>query len=157
MNNFFKLVISVALCESSGLLATPFTIAAIPVWYQALNKPSFSPPNWVFGPVWTLLYFMMGVSLYLVWKEGLKNKKTKAALVFFAIQLILNFLWSVVFFGLRSPEAALIEILVLWFAILFTTLRFNKISKTAACLLIPYLVWVSFATVLNASIVMLNR
>ena len=152
-----KLIISVAICELVGLLSTPFTIASIPTWYQTLNKPSFSPPNWVFGPAWTILYFLMGVSLYLIWMKGLKNKKVKTGVKFFSIQLVLNFLWSIFFFGLHSPILGMIDIALLWIAILITIIKFYEISKPASYILIPYLLWVSFASVLNLFIVILNK
>lgn len=156
MNKYLKLLIAVGVCELTGLLSTPFTIASIPTWYKGLNKPFFSPPNYVFGPVWTLLYFLMGVSLFLIWEKGFKNKHAKEGRTYFIIQLILNFFWSAIFFWLHAPFAALIEIIFMWGAILFTILKFYKVSKPAAYLLIPYLAWVSFATLLNASIVLLN-
>lgn len=141
---------------SVGALGSFFTTPSIPTWYSSLNKPFFSPPNWVFGPVWTLLYILMAVSLYLIWiNQSPKSQKRKATLLFL-IQLCLNALWSVIFFGMRSPEIALIEILLLEAAIIFTVLSFKKISKTAAKLLIPYALWVAFATALNLSIVVLN-
>ena len=157
MKNFVKLVLSIVGCEFVGLLATPFTISSIPTWYAALIKPSFSPPNWIFGPVWTSLYFLMGVSGYLIWKEGIKKKRVKIALFYFLIQLFFNFLWSVIFFGLHQPLLALGDIILLLAAIILTMMKFNKISKVAFYLLIPYLVWVSFATLLNISIVWLNK
>ena len=139
-----------------GLAATPFTISAIPTWYQTLQKPTFSPPNWIFGPVWTILYFLMGVAAYLIWIKGLEKMAVKTALKFFLVQLLFNFLWSILFFGLHSPILALIDILILWILIVITVIKFYKISKTASYLLIPYLLWVSFATILNLSIVLLN-
>lgn len=140
-------------CEAVGLLATPVTITAIPTWYASLNKPFFSPPNFVFGPVWTILYLLMGVALYLVW---MKNKKVKTAVVVFSGQLVLNFLWSIIFFGLHLPILAFLEIIFLWVAIAVTIIIFAKISKVAAYLLVPYLLWVSFAAILNIAIVVLN-
>ncbi len=156
MKNFFKLIGSIILCELVGIVSVLFTIASIPTWYRSLNKPFFSPPNWVFGPVWTMLYFLMGVSLYLVWKRGV-NKKTRTALLYFFIQLGLNFLWSAVFFGFHLPLVAFINIVFLWLAIFVTILKFYQLSKSAAYLLIPYILWVSFASALNFSIVVLNR
>lgn len=156
MNKLSKLITAILACEGIGLISTPFTIASIRTWYSTLNRPSFSPPNWVFGPVWTILYFMMGVSAYLIWVKGLKNKKIKVALMYFLIQLFLNLLWSIIFFGFHSPVLALIDIILLWLMILQTILKFNKISKQSSYLLVPYLLWVSFALVLNFSIVMLN-
>lgn len=157
MKHSFKFVVSVVACELVGIFSTPFTISAISTWYVFLNKPFFSPPNWIFGPVWTLLYFLMGVSAFLIWKKGLKNKKVKKALSYFLIQLFFNFLWSFLFFGLRSPFMGLFDIILLLGSIVITIIAFYKISKFAAYLLIPYLVWVSFATVLNIAIVVLNR
>ncbi len=157
MRNFLKLIGSIVLCELVGIISTPFTIASIPTWYRTLNKPFFSPPNWVFGPVWTILYALMGVSLYLVRKRGIKNKKTRTAILYFMIQLTLNFLWSLIFFGLHSPVWAFVTIVFLWITILILMMKFYPLSKTAAYLLIPYIIWVSFASLLNLSIVVLNR
>lgn len=156
VGNYFKLVVAIVGCELVGIIAASFTIAAIPTWYAALDKPVFSPPNWVFGPVWTALYFMMGVAAYLIWTKGLKNKKVQVALWYFFLQLTFNFFWSIIFFGFHQPLLALADIILLWFAIFVTIRKFYKISKPAAHLLIPYLLWVSFATVLNLSIVLLN-
>lgn len=156
MKNLPKLLVSVIGCELVGIAATPFTISAIRSWYQTLNKPFFSPPNWVFGPTWTILYFLMGVSAFLIWQKGYKSKKAKEALILFIIQLLFNFLWSVFFFGLHSIFLGLLDIIILWILILITTLKFYKISKIAAYLLIPYLLWVTFATLLNLSILILN-
>ncbi len=157
MKDFSKLMISVVGCELVGLLSTPFTIASIPTWYAGLIKPSFSPPNWIFAPVWTILYFLMGVSVYLVWIKGIKNKEIKIAIYYFSVQLFLNFLWSVIFFGLHQPLFALIDIIALLVAIILTMMKFSRISKTALYLLIPYLLWVSFAAILNGAIVLLNK
>lgn len=154
--NNFLLLISIIVCELVGILATPFTISSIPTWYAMLNKPPFSPPNWIFGPVWTLLYFLMGIALYLIWVNGINKQKIKTAIVFFVIQLLLNFLWSVIFFGFHQPVLALIEIIILWFAIFMTMMKFLPISRSAGYLLLPYFLWVSFAALLNLSIVMLN-
>lgn len=156
MSKYLKLLTSILVCEAVGLISTPFTVASVQTWYSILNKPSFSPPNWVFGPVWLILYFMMGVSAYLIWIKGLKNKKVKTALMFFLLQLFLNFLWSILFFGLHSPILGLIDILLLWLLIILTILRFYKISRPSSYLLIPYLLWVSFASILNFSIFILN-
>lgn len=156
MKNLPKLIISIVGCELVGLLGTPFTISAIPTWYSTLNKPIFAPPNWIFGPVWTLLYFLMGVSFYLIWRQGLQKKKARTASNYFLIQLGLNFVWSPIFFGLKSPLLALFVIIAMWVFIIITMKKFYPLSKLAMYLLIPYLVWVSFATILNASIVVLN-
>lgn len=151
-----KLFLSVFICELVGLLATPFTIASIPTWYAALNKPFFSPPNWIFGPVWTLLYGLMGISLYLIWVQNSKKESKKTALRYFQIQLTLNFFWSFLFFYLRSPEFAFLEIVALLIMIILTIKHFYLLSRPAAYLLIPYLAWVSFASILNLSFALLN-
>jgi len=152
-----KLIISIAICLLAGVLGSVFTTPAIPTWYATLIKPSFAPPNCVFFPVWTTLFIMMGISLFLVWQKGLDNGKVKIALSIFGVQLILNVLWSAVFFGLKSPLAGLIVISILWIFILFTILVFMKVSRTAALLLIPYILWVSFAAVINFFIWRLNN
>lgn len=157
MKEVIKATFSIIICELIGLLATPFTISAIPTWYATLIKPPFSPPNWIFGPVWTLLYACMGVSAYLIYRQGAQKEKIKKALLFFLVQLVLNFFWSVIFFGMRQPLLALVDILAMLAMIIFTMTAFNKISKTAFYLFIPYLLWVSFAAILNASIVFLNK
>jgi tryptophan-rich sensory protein len=156
MKGFFKLTASIAICEVVGIAGSVFTASSVAIWYNTLNKPLFSPPNWIFGPVWAVLYLLMGVSLYLVWSKGFGSKKGKAALNFFIAQLFLNFLWSILFFGFHSPILALVDIAALWIMILLTIVKFLPISKTAAYLLIPYLLWVSFASLLNLSILMLN-
>lgn len=145
-----KLVISLLLPQFAGLVGSLFTFSAIPAWYTTLNKPSFSPPNWIFGPVWTILYILMGVSLYLVWSKG------KKGVALFKLHLVVNSLWSILFFGLRSPILGLITIIILWTMILVLIRTFWKINKTASVLLWPYLAWVSFATVLNFAIFTLN-
>lgn len=156
MKNLIKLVSCIIGCELVGILGTPFTVAAIPTWYENLNKPFFSPPNWIFGPAWTLLYLLIGISFYLILKKGWKKKAVKSAGIFFLTQLTLNFLWSPVFFGLKSPLLGLITIMAMWILILITMKKFYPLSKSAFYLLIPYLLWVSFATVLNAAILFLN-
>lgn len=150
-----KLGISLLLCFVVAFLGSLVTTPSIDTWYVTLQKPSFNPPNWVFGPVWTVLYFLMGVSLFLIWSKKTKNKDKKP-LQFFLLQLGLNLLWSIVFFGLHSPIGAFITIVLLWAAIFYTIILFYKVSKNAAYLLIPYLLWVSFATLLNLAIVILN-
>jgi len=156
MNRTAKLITSILICLFAGLVGSVFTMPAIPTWYAGLNKPSFSPPNWLFGPVWTTLYVLMGISFFLVWEKLKKNPKAKSALDIFVLQLVLNCLWSVIFFGLKAPLLALIEIILLWLVILITIINFFKISKTAGWLLVPYLAWVSFASFLNWTIWRLN-
>ena len=151
-----KLLISILGCELVGVLATPFTLDSISNWYRYLHKPSFSPPNWIFGPVWTLLYLLMGVSLFLIWKRK-QNKETKEAIKWFLVQLAFNFLWSLIFFGGHQIVLALFDIVILLVAIYVTKEKFLKLDKTAGYLLLPYLLWVAFATALNLSILLLNR
>jgi benzodiazapine receptor len=151
-----KLVIAIVVCELAGFIGSIFTVSAIPEWYNLIAKPDFAPPNWIFGPVWITLYALMGIAAFLIWQKGLHHKKVKVALGFFIAQLILNSLWSVIFFGGKSIGWGLIEIIVLWFAIVATLVDFYKISKPAGALLIPYLLWVTFAVYLNFSLYMLN-
>lgn len=157
MKDYLKLIGCIIGCEVVGLLGTIFTIDSIPTWYANLNKPFFSPPNWLFGPVWTILYALMGISIYLILKKGIKKKNVKNAVQFFLIQLVLNFIWTPVFFGLKSPLLGLIVIVAMWVFIVLTIKKFYTLSKLAAYLLVPYLLWVSFATILNAAILYLNR
>jgi len=154
--DILKLVASVMLCQVAGFLGSLFTTPAIPTWYATLKKPFFNPPNWIFSPVWISLFILMGISLFFVWRRP-DHPKFKIAFIFFFVQLILNILWSAAFFGLRAPLLGLMDIVLLWIAILFTILNFLKVSKFAGALLIPYLVWVSFATLLNFSLWVLNR
>jgi tryptophan-rich sensory protein len=154
---FVKIILSVLLCLSAGAAGSSLTATAIPEWYVALNKPSFSPPHWLFAPVWTALYILMGIAGALVWHRGLKDPAVRAALVAFLIQLILNASWSFLFFGLRSPLFGLVDILFLWVMILVTIARFSKVSLPAALMLIPYLFWVTFASGLNFGIFLLNK
>lgn len=154
--NIGKMLLAIAICESAGAIGSLFTTPAIPTWFSGINKPTFSPPNWLFAPVWTILFALMGIAVYLVYREGRSKKTTRIALLIFAVQLLLNILWSVLFFGMHNPGLALIEIICLWIAILFTIISFFRISKPAAILLIPYILWVSFASVLNFSIWRLN-
>ncbi|MBK9332502.1 MAG: tryptophan-rich sensory protein [Ignavibacteria bacterium] len=156
MSNIIKLIVSIIICQMAGVIGTIFTADSISGWYTGLTKPDFNPPNWIFGPVWILLYLMMGVSLFLVWREDLKNAVVKKAFYIFMVQLLFNTLWSIVFFGFQSISSALIIIIVLWLLIIYTILNFLKISRTSGILLIPYLLWVTFAVILNFFIFKLN-
>jgi tryptophan-rich sensory protein len=179
MKNNAKLIISILICELVGVLGSIFTTPAIKSWYFFLEKPFFSPPNWVFAPVWTVLFLLMGISLYLVWAKNWVSKvpvgkpewkswnpisaklwtgswKEENAVAIFVLQLVLNILWSVIFFGLKLPGLAFFEILMLWFAILYTIINFYRISKSASFLLLPYILWVTFATILNLAVWRLN-
>jgi len=150
-----EVFIVIVIAQIAGFLGSIFTTSSINSWYNTLNKPSWNPPNWIFAPVWTTLFTFMGIASYLIWQNK-KNPFSKKALDLYSIHLILNILWSVFFFGLKNPLLALVEIVFLWLIILILIFKFYKINKTAAYLMIPYLAWVSFATILNASIVFLN-
>ncbi|MFH1439952.1 MAG: TspO/MBR family protein [Candidatus Woesearchaeota archaeon] len=152
MKKIWKLVISLLLPFLASAIGGLFTASSVSTWYVELSKPSFNPPSWIFGPVWTILYLLMGISLYLVWIK----KYDKPAFIVFGVQLVLNALWSILFFGIKSPFFAFIEIILLWLAILITILYFYKINKISAYLLIPYMLWVTFAAVLNFAIFILN-
>jgi benzodiazapine receptor len=152
-----RLIVSIVVCQLAGGLGAIFTTPAIPTWYASLNKPSFNPPNTVFFPVWTTLYTLMGIAVFLVWRKGLHERRVRVALALFGIQLILNLGWTIIFFGLYSLFGAVIAIVFLWVAILINILTFWRISKVAGALLIPYILWVSFAGILNYSLWVLNR
>lgn len=154
VNNKAILVISITICQFVGIVGSVFTSSSLTSWYATLVKPNFSPPGWIFAPVWVTLYFLMGVSLYLIWVN--KTKNNRKSFIAFGIQLFLNGLWSFLFFGLQSPLYGLIDILFLIVAIAFTILFSYRISVLGSVFLIPYLVWVCFAAVLNYSIFLLN-
>lgn len=179
MKKAIKLIISILICQGAGLIGSIFTAPAIPKWYAGIVKPGFTPPSWVFAPAWTALFLLMGISLYLVWEKKWQVKslpvgsgekywnpiskklwqgswKEENVIAIFGLQLGLNILWSIVFFGLKAPDIAFAVILMLFFAILYTIVNFYRISKAAAFLLLPYIFWVSFAAVLNLFIVILN-
>ncbi|MDA1079104.1 MAG: tryptophan-rich sensory protein [bacterium] len=156
MQKITKLLASIVGCELVGIIGGVSTTLSISTWYVTLEKPFFSPPNWLFGPVWTTLYLLMGVSFFLLWQQGWKKKQVRTARNYFLAQLGLNFIWTPVFFGLRSPALALVIILGLLVLIVLTIKHTYKVSRWAAYLLVPYLLWVSFATALNAAIVGLN-
>ena len=151
-----KIIISVIACSLIGFLSGFATASSITDWYVNINKPSFNPPNWIFGPVWTVLYIMMGIAAGLIWHEGIEKRLVKSALYVFVSQIILNAAWSLIFFGMKNPTLAFIEIIILWILIVLCISRFYKIKKIAAYLMVPYLLWVSFASVLNYCIMVLN-
>ena len=155
ISHIIKLIISILLPLSVGAIAGMFTSQAVPIWYASLNRPSFSPPNWVFGPVWTSLYILLGISFFLIWKEE-ASKERDLAIKVFSIQMLLNFAWSFLFFYFNLIGAALIEIILLWTSIAAMIYLFYKIKPFAAYLNIPYLLWVSFAAILNAGYYFLN-
>lgn len=155
-SNFAKLFVSLVVCFAAAAIGSVFTLPSITTWYSALVRPFFTPPNWLFGPAWAILYFLMAIALFLVWRKGLGVKGVKKAMAIFAVQLVLNVLWSLAFFGLHSPMLGFAVIVLLWISILATILSFRKISVRAAWLLVPYICWVSFAACLNAVVWMLN-
>jgi len=152
-----RLVVALALSLAAGAVGGIATASSVSTWYPALIKPAWTPPDWLFGPVWTLLYVLMGIALWLVWREGIRDRAVRIAVTFFGIQLALNLLWSLLFFGLRSPGIALIEIIILWVMILLTGVKFYRLKPPAGWLMSPYLLWVTFAAALNAAIWWLNR
>ena len=179
MKNIFRFIVSVFICEMAGVIGAIFTTPKINTWYATLNKPSFTPPGSFIGLVWNILFFLMGISLYLVWSKNwqvnisIGRPKRKAwnrfseklwsgtwreenTIAIFSLQLVLNTLWSVIFFGLQLPGLAFFELLMLWFAILYTIANFYRVSRAAAYLLIPYILWVSFAGFLNFTIWRIN-
>ncbi|MBS7645771.1 tryptophan-rich sensory protein [Candidatus Bathyarchaeota archaeon] len=151
-----KLILSIILCQVVGVIGSIFTSSSISTWYPSLVKPAFTPPNWVFAPVWTILYLLMGLSLFLILIKGGEKGRLKPALSIFAVQLFLNGLWSYLFFGLRNPLYGLVGIILLWVTILITIVEASKISRLAAVLLIPYLAWVTIAATLNFYLWRLN-
>ena len=157
VSDIVSLVVAVVIPLVVGGLGGIATASSIPTWYQGLNKPGWNPPGWVFAPVWTLLYILMGVAAWLVWRQGWDNPQVQVALAIFGVQLLLNLFWSLIFFGLHSPGWAVLEIVVLWGFILATTVQFYRLESAAGLLLIPYQLWVTFAAVLNATVWQLNR
>jgi len=155
MKKILKLAISVFIPLIVGFLGSFFTSGSVNSWFVTINKPFFNPPSFVFAPVWTILYILIGLSFYLVWSKNFGKEKQKVVAVY-SLQLFLNLLWSFLFFGLKSPLFALIDIVFLWFAIIANIVLFYKVSKNAGYLLIPYLLWVAFASILNFSIFILN-
>ena len=157
LKDYFALIGSIVICELAGGIGAIFTTAAIPTWYGGLMKPPLNPPSWVFGPVWGILYCLMGIGAFLVWGKGWVRKDVKMALGIFVLQFALNTLWSILFFGLHSPLLGLICLVAMWLAIVWTMVVFWKISRAAMWLLVPYILWVTFAGYLNLGIFILNR
>lgn len=151
-----RFVACVVTAELAGALGALFTSSSVSTWYTTLEKPALNPPAWIFGPVWITLYFLMGVAAFLVWQAGMRRREVKLALTAFFVQLILNAIWSPLFFGWQSPLFALIDIVLLLAAIVWAMFLFYKVSRLAAYLLAPYLLWVCFATYLNTAILILN-
>ena len=157
MRNAVQLILAITVPLAVGGLSGFATARGVASWYPTLAKPSFNPPAWVFGPTWTVLYILMGVALFLVWRQGLDTQGVRLALIAFGVQLMLNALWSILFFRMQSPGWAFAEIILLWIAIIATLWAFWRVLPAAGLLLVPYLAWVSFAGVLNGSIWILNR
>ncbi|MEI6158178.1 MAG: TspO/MBR family protein, partial [Atribacterota bacterium] len=154
---YWKLIVSILVCQGAGYVGSFFTIPSLSVWYENLKKPFFNPPSWIFSPVWISLFILMGISLFIIWRKSSLDEQVSTAIVLFTIQLALNVLWSVTFFHFRSPLGGVVVIVFLWMAIFFTMWKFYFIDRTAAFLLVPYLSWVSFAGVLNTFLFLLNR
>lgn len=157
LTNFWKLIISFLVVAAAALVGSLATMDAIPTWYTELNRTAITPPNWVFGPAWTLLYILMAIAAFLVWKKGLEKKEVREALQLFIAQLSFNALWSIIFFGQHEILMAFFEIVFLWLTILLTILWFSKISKLAAWLMVPYITWVTFAGILNFATYLVNK
>ncbi|MBU4534395.1 MAG: tryptophan-rich sensory protein [Euryarchaeota archaeon] len=143
-------------CLLVGSISGFFTAGEVDTWYPSLVKPDWNPPSWLFGPVWTLLYALMGVAAFLIYKEGFEKREVKIALGIFSVQLGLNFFWSILFFTYKNLFASFVEIILLWIAILATIISFYRINRPAALIMIPYFLWVSFATLLNYTLLILN-
>ena len=156
-DKLIKLAGSILVCLLAGFVGQFFTFPSIATWYARLNKPPLNPPNWIFGPVWTLLYILMAVALYLVISDKKKWSDISEGVYSFALQLVLNSYWSIIFFGYHLPLLAAVELAALWCAILATIILFYQTSKTATWLMVPYILWVSFAGYLNIAIWWLNR
>jgi tryptophan-rich sensory protein len=154
--NWKQLIISIIVCQIPGILGGVITVTSIPAWYAYLEKPSLVPPNWSFSIVWTLLYLLMGIAFYIVWQKGWSVSQVKTAMSIFIVQLFFNFLWSYLFFGLQSPQLGLAGITLLWILIVVNIIQFYRISRPAGVLLVPYIIWVSFAAYLNYEIMILN-
>jgi len=155
--SWFGLAVSVIICELVGIGGSAFTVKSIPTWYAQLNKPLFSPPNWLFGPVWTLLYAIQGIAAYLIYQKIPTNPQAKTALGLFVVQLILNAIWTPLFFVAHNIKLAFFEIVLMWISILLSTIWFFRADETAGWLMLPYLAWVTFASVLNYSLWRLNK
>lgn len=153
----FKLIVSILACLAAGAIGSLFTLKAIPTWYRSLKKPRYTPPNWAFGPIWTTLYILMGISVFLVWDRGLATKGATLAFTLFWCQLAVNMLWSIVFFGMKAKGVGVVIIIALWLLILATTIASFQVSASAGGLIVPYIAWVSVASYLNIGTWLLNK
>lgn len=149
-----KLFLSLLIPQLAGVIGALFTVKAIPTWYMYLNKPSFSPPNWIFGPAWLILYLLMGIAVYLNWIK--KTKQAKFNVRLFFIHIFFNFIWTPIFFGAKNPLFAFFIIILIWMFIIIMIIKFWNVNKVSSLLLIPYLLWVTFASFLNFYIWRLN-
>jgi len=154
--NWYSLISWILLCESAGIIGSLFTMSSIPTWYVGLVKPSFSPPNWIFGPVWITLYALMGIAAYRISHLGLRKPAVRNAVFLFLAHLLINTIWSIIFFGGQNIPLGFANIGALWVMIIILTLKFDALDSVSAYLMLPYLAWVSFATVLNYSLWLLN-
>ena len=152
-----RLVISILACFIAAGIGSLFTFKAIPEWYAGLRKPRYTPPNWAFGPVWTVLYILMAISVFLIWQKGLSTNGVLLPFILFWVQLIVNVFWSVIFFGMKSKGGGVITIIVLWLLILATMITSFRVSGWAGALLIPYIIWVTIASYLNIGVWQLNK
>jgi translocator protein len=157
LNDGIKLAISILATFAAAGIGSLFTFKAIPTWYRGLKKPPYTPPNWAFGPVWTTLYILMGISVFLIWQKGLSANGATLAFVLFWIQLLFNALWSIIFFGMKSKGGGVITIIILWLLILATIITSFRVSVWAGAILIPYILWVSIASYLNIGVWLLNK
>jgi translocator protein len=157
LKKIVEIAAAIIVCQCAGIIGSFFTVNSVKTWYVTLNKPSFNPPSWVFGPAWGILYTMMGVALYIIWQKRKTFAVSNIPLTVFFVQLLLNTAWSIIFFGARQIFPAFIEIVILWIMIVVTIFYFVKNDKRAGLLLVPYLCWVSFASVLNYYLWILNR
>lgn len=155
-SDILKLIVSILIPLTAGFIGSIATMSSISTWFTTLAKPAWTPPNWAFALIWTTLFILMGIALFLVWRQGLWRKDVKIAVIIFAVQLVLNVLWSIIFFGLQFLTGGLIEIVFLWIAILATIITFYRISKPAGILLLPYIIWVTIASYLTYTVYLLN-
>ena len=156
MTKFLPPILFILASQLAGIIGSFFTVNSVRTWYLDINKPVFNPPSWIFGPVWITLYTLMGIAAYLVWRNWGDNNIAKYATILFFVHLLFNSLWSILFFGFQNPALAFFEIIILWLMILALIILYYQVNKTAAYLLIPYILWVSFASILNFSIWRLN-
>jgi benzodiazapine receptor len=152
----FKLLIAVIVCQAAGIIGSIFTAGAVTGWFASLNQPPFTPPDCMYAPIWITMYLLMAIAAFLIWWRGLHIKPVRIAMILFLVQLVLNVLWAVVLFGLQSILFGLITVVALWIMVLFTIIQFYRISNAAGSLMIPYILWVTFAVILNGALYLLN-